>query len=184
MFFDHFKCKKEEGMYKIWDPLKPGSITSMAGNYIFILRQGVELFQPKMDEKPIYKTIVYEGREYNVLYTGVGKNLYERIIKVHYGDNAGRSTLRKSLGSLCGYGFIPRDKNKPMNGKTKFKPEDEQKITSWMMTNLIVLYKENPNYAKDEIKLINKYNPPLNIKENENSVNWNYREKLHLLRKG
>ena len=179
MFSNLFRCRKSSE-FKLWDPQKKESLPSCAGNYIFLLRQGVELLQPKMDEKPVYKTIVHEGVEYNVLYTGIGEDLNGRIIKTHYGDNAGKSTLRKSLGCLRGFDFIPRDKKD--NGKTKFKPEDENKITEWMVENLIVLYKENPNYKMEEGKLIDKYNPPLNIQHNNNVVNMSYRDKLSRLR--
>ena len=179
MFWNLFKCRKGSE-FKLWNPPKKESLPSCAGNYIFLLRKGVELLQPKMDEKPVYRTIVYEGVEYNVLYTGVSKDLNDRIKNNHYGDNAGKSTLRKSLGCLRGFDFISRDKKG--NGKTKFKPEDENKITEWMDENLIVLYKENPNYKKEEGKLIDKYNPPLNIQHNNNVVNMSYRNKLSLLR--
>ncbi len=182
MFWNMFGCGRKSEL-KMWNPQEPTSLPSCAGNYIFLLRQGVDLLQPQIEEKPVYKTIVYEGVEYNVLYTGISKsNLNKRIIEIHFGDNAGKSTLRKSLGSLRGFDFIPRDKKD--NGKTKFKSEDETKITDWMVENLIVLYMENPNYKEEEKELINVYNPPLNIQNNNNVENMNYRNKLCLLRKG
>ena len=56
----------------------------------------------------------------------VKKSLKKRDYKQHFaGNNSGGSTLRKSLGSLMGLKKIPRDKNNPFNGKTKFSETDE-----------------------------------------------------------
>lgn len=119
----------------------------------------------------------------NVIYTGIaGGSLRTRDFRQHFkGDNAGRSTLRKSLGVLFGYKLIPRDKD-PNTGKTKFNIKDEQELSEWMIANLIMFFLPTADFNSVEIKLINQFNPPLNIKDNHNEINADFRRLLSSLR--
>lgn len=154
------------------------SIPKSAGNYIFALSRGCSL--PRIEVAYQTKKISYKQFSFEVVYTGISNDLYDRLIKTHFGGNAGRSTLRKSIGSLLGFKKIPRDKVE--NGKTKFSDSDEMKITEWMSKNLIVFYFVNPECEEDEIRLINEYNPPLNLDKNSNEINKEYRNMLSQLR--
>jgi len=171
--------------YKLFDPANPikGLPLEAPGNYIFLLRPDVMLPTDMIAEQPEFTTLEYENTTYRVLYTGVTKDsLYKRVYKIHLtGNNAGKSTLRKSLGCLWGYTFVKRDK-KPDSTKTKFAETDEASITEWMNKNLLVLFVENLNYEKDEQELIDKFNPPLNLDKNKNKINSNYRQQLSKLR--
>jgi hypothetical protein len=152
-------------------------INNTAGNYIICLRKRCNL--PTLSILP--DMTKFDGL--NVIYTGVAsKSLRLRDYKQHFkGNNAGRSTLRKSLGVLFGYNQIPRDKD-PDTGKTKFNITDEQKLSEWMATNLIVFFLPTSDYHNVESKLINHFNPPLNIKENHNLINKDFRRLLSSLR--
>ena len=172
----------------MFDPMKNAEEEQLKeqGNYIFLLRPGVKLPEDRIQSQPTFTTLTYEGTEYEVLYTGVtSKPLYERVFETHlFGNNAGRSTLRKSLGCLWGYPFIYRDKNpnpakKP---KTKYRDEDENAITRWMKENLLVLVTPNSNFDDDETELIETFNPPLNLDKNHNKINLSYRMQLKQLR--
>lgn len=175
--------------YKMYDPTRSDSELppKQQGNYIFLLRPDVMLPEDIIKSQPTFSTLSYDGTYYRVLYTGVTSNtLYERVFKTHlFGNNAGKSTLRKSLGCLWGYPFIFRDKNpKPdKTPKTKFSEEYEKAITQWMKKNLLVLVAPNSNFYEDEIKLIEDYNPPLNLDKNNNVVNKSYRMQIKKLRK-
>jgi hypothetical protein len=174
--------------YKMFDPMKLGKDLPPAkpGNYIFVLRPGVKLPEDVIHEQPMFTPLEFEGAEYDVLYTGVtSKTLYERVFKTHlFGNNAGKSTLRKSLGCLWGYPFIYRDKNPnpKRTPKTKYCDADEHAITQWMKKNLLVLVAPNANYDDDETEMIEAFNPPLNLKKNHNLVNSSYRQKIEELR--
>ena len=174
--------------YKMFDPLKldKGLPPEKPGNYIFLLRPGVKLPEDVIKEQPMFTTLEFEGIEYEVLYTGVtSRTLYERVFKTHlFGNNAGRSTLRKSMGCLWGYPFIYRDKNPNPNRtpKTKYRDADEQAITHWMKKNLLVLVAPNANYEDDETEMIETFNPPLNLDKNHNMINLSYRMKIKELR--
>ena len=168
--------------FKKFDPSKDDAkdISKNPGNYIVVIRDGVDL--PGIGKSVKYR--LYDGLR--VVYTGISADLRKRI-KLHLGENkkqegnAGKSTLRKSIGSLFEYSQIPRDEEP--NGKTKFKPEDERKLTDWMKSNLIFYYCENKNYKLDETKLIKELNPPINIEGNKNDLeNKDFREKLTELR--
>ena len=171
--------------YKLFDPtnMVKGLPVEAPGNYIFLLRPDVVLSTDMIAEQPAFTTLTYDSTAYRVLYTGVtNDSLYRRVFKIHLtGNNAGRSTLRKSLGCLWGYTFVARDK-KPNSTKTKFADMDETSITVWMRKNLLVLFVPNSNFEADEQELIDTFNPPLNLDKNHNTVNLNYRQQLKVLR--
>lgn len=165
--------------FTLFDPKTSNlsTIPSMSGNYIWVFRIDCKL--PNIGIKYQTKTICFNKQLYEVAYTGVGSDLHNRI-KNHLGNNAGRSTLRKSIGSLLKLPKIDRDKTK--NGKTKFTPDGENTVTQWIKDNMMVLYVPNNDYEEDELKLINQYNPPLNLKDNYNEINREFREELEKLR--
>lgn len=151
-------------------------IPNLAGNYIICLNEGSDVPEIGID----LHFQLYAGLR--VLYVGVSKrSLRNRDFKQHFnGNNAGRSTLRKSLGSLFGYTKIARDK-KP-NGKTKFNATDEEKLSNWMLNNLTLFYESNSEPLVVEDKMIIELNPPLNLSKNRNEVNRGFRKKLKELR--
>lgn len=152
-------------------------ITNSPGNYILCLKKNSNL--PTVSIKPIL--VKFEGLQ--VIYTGIaGGSLRTRDFRQHFkGNNAGRSTLRKSLGVLFGYNQIPRDSN-PSTGKTKFNIEDEIYLSEWMCDNLIMYFLPTSDFNNIEIELINHFNPPLNLKANNNIINIEFRRLLSSLR--
>ena len=165
----------------LFDPLADleSSIADSSGNYILCLRPKSKL--PTVSITPTLTN--FNGLE--VIYTGIASgSLRSRDYRQHFrGNNAGRSTLRKSLGVLFGYKLIPRDKD-PNTGKTKFGIADEIELTSWMCDNLLMFTLPTLNFDSIEIKLINHFNPPLNLKDNHNSINADFRQLLSSLRSG
>lgn len=153
------------------------TIPDKSGNYILCLKPNSNL--PKVSISPTLTS--FDGLK--VIYTGIaGGSLRSRDYRQHFkGNNAGRSTLRKSLGVLFGYKQIPRDSD-PSNGKTKFGQTDEQKLTEWMINNLVMYFLPTTDFDSIEIKLINHFNPPLNLKDNHNSTNADFRKLLSSLR--
>ncbi len=152
-------------------------IVNSSGNYILCLRKNSKL--PTVSIKPIMTD--FEGLQ--VIYTGIASgSLRTRDFNQHFkGNNSGRSTLRKSLGVLFGYKQIPRDSN-PATGKTKFSNSDELKLTEWMCVNLIMFFLPTSDFSSIEIELINHFNPPLNLKDNSNVINYDFRRLLSSLR--
>jgi hypothetical protein len=153
------------------------ALRDKGGVYILCLKENCTL--PECYSIPIYKC--FEGR--NVLYIGIASiSLRTRDYKQHFmGNNAGRSTLRKSLGVMFGFKKIPRDKD-PNSIKTKFNDEDERQLSAWMKANLVMYTLPTPHYEKIEMLLINHFNPPLNLKSNNNSINKDFRKFLSALR--
>lgn len=152
-------------------------IANCSGNYILSLKTNSNL--PKVSIKPVLTT--FDGLQ--VIYTGIASgSLRTRDFRQHFkGNNAGRSTLRKSLGVLFGYNLIPRDSD-PTTGKTKFNIEDEQKLSEWMLNNLMMYFLPTADFVNIEIELINHFNPPLNLKDNSNIINFDFRRLLSSLR--
>lgn len=175
----NYSSLKTHFEFELFDPLMNDSmhIPDNPGNYIVCLRNDSHL--PDIGEACIMKT--YEGL--NVIYTGIAsKSLRKRDYRQHFtGNNAGSSTLRKSIGSMFGYKKIVRDKD-PSNGKTKFKETDEIELSEWMQSNLVLFLKKNLDPEKLENELILELNPPLNLNKNSNPVNQKFREKLSKLR--
>lgn len=152
------------------------------GVYMICLNQSKSL--PKIDINPTYNQ--FYGLD--IVYIGIStKSLKTRDCKTHFeGNNAGRSTLRKSIGSMFGYKKIPRDINNPTNGKTKFNDNDEQQLSKWMSDSLVLYFndKVSTNILSDlEYDLIANYKPILNISKNYDVVNVNFRKLLKKLRK-
>ena len=178
---DPFDIEKTLDLFKsnYFDPKLniENDISDSYGNYIICLRKGSRL--PPVSITPVLTK--YEGLE--VVYTGISSaSLKTRDYSQHFkGNNSGRSTLRKSLGVLFGYKLIPRDPD-PNNGKTKFKLDDELELSKWMLSNLIMFFLPHDDFNRLEVELINKFNPPLNIKHNHNSVNAQFRRLLSKLR--
>ena len=168
--------------FKLLDPMTMDSNTlpNVAGNYVFLLRKGSQL--PQVDIKPIISEMDIDGNTYQIIYTGIAsKNLRQRDYRTHFvGNDASRSTLRKSIGSLFGYDFIPR--NEGDSEHKKFKPADEEKLTEWMISNLLLDFVENDNPKPLEDELIRKLNPPLNLNKNPNKGNTEFRALLSNLR--
>ena len=152
-------------------------IPDKSGNYILCLKPNSNL--PTVSIIPNLTS--FDGLK--VIYTGItSKSLRNRDFRQHFtGNNAGRSTLRKSLGVLFGYKQIPRDKD-PSNGKTKFCQTDEEKLTKWMINNLVIYFLPTTDFDCLEIELINHFNPILNIKDNHNTINADFRKMLTTLR--
>lgn len=170
-----------------FDPMKDccSTLPNIPGNYLIVLRPSSQL--PQSGITPELRTVEYENIKYEVIYTGISNaGIRDRDYKQHFaGNNAGKSTLRKSLGCLMGFTKISRDKNKSRNKKTKFNKEDEEALSVWMKENLLLLYctgNSTEEIDKWEQELINLYNPPLNLLHNKNIVNKEYRANLKKLR--
>ena len=168
--------------FKIFDPMTMDSnmLPNVAGNYVFLLRKGSQL--PQVDINPQIPELTLDGNTYQAIYTGIAsKSLRGRDYRAHFiGNDASRSTLRKSIGSLFGYDLIPR-KEGDLKHK-KFKPADEEKLTEWMMSNLLLAFVENADPESMEDKLIAELNPPLNLEKNTNMMNKEFRALLSKLR--
>ena len=148
-------------------------IPEAPGNYLIVLKPCCKL--PKCPVS--YQMKKYDGLD--VIYTGIAKlNLRKRDYRAHFTGTAGRSTLRKSLGCFWDYPFIPRDKNHQDNGKVMYNPKDEAKLSQWMKDNLILCFYPNSGCASLEGPLINEFNPPLNLMENHNPINAEFRNWL------
>lgn len=181
------RLRERLSLFKLYDPLKNdySDIPDLPGNYIFLLRNDSTF--PPTQEIPVFSHINVNEESLRVLYTGISTKarLRKRIYTRHLGNNSGKSTLRKSLGRLFGFRLVPRDKNKPNDGYKKFCKEDEEKLTDWMKRNLVVLYDDRAdNYEMLQNQLITYLNPPLNIKDNHNPINLEFRKKLKRLRTG
>ena len=154
------------------------------GNYVVLLKKETPFPTAKVNNVPVIREIKYNGKEYQLIYTGIIKptskkrNLRKRISN-HIGDNAGHSTLKLSLGCLMGFTKIYRDKS--LKNK-KFRKLDEHELSNWIQNNLLFLYYENPNCDNDEGNMITALNPPLNIDLNYCKENAEFRSELRYLR--
>ena len=169
--------------FKIFDTMTMDSnmLPNVAGNYVFLLRKGSQL--PQVDINPQIPEVTLDGNTYQAIYTGIAsESLRQRVYRIHFiGNDASRSTLRKSIGSLFGYDLIPRKEGDSKH--EKFKPADEEKLTKWMKNNLLLAIVENADPESMEDKLIAELNPPLNLDKNDNTVNAEFRALLSKLRR-
>ena len=178
--------KEELESYTPFDPKTDDQslIADCPGLYAILLRLGSKLPECGVTYTPCMVT--YMGQEYELVYVGIStKSLRGRDYGDHFvKNNAGRSTLRKSIGSLMGLKKTYRsedEKNKD-RPKIKFVKEDEEKLTEWMTDNLLLLFKADLTPGKKEKEMIAILNPPLNLKDNPNIINKPYRDNLTKLR--
>ena len=131
-----------ETTFKLFNPqtMKASDLPDCPGNYLVVLANESSRL-PDVGIEPVYTKTEHNGMYYDVIYTGISTDsLRKRDYKQHFtGNNAGVSTLRKSLGSLMGMKKIPRDAGKPENGKTKFSENDEICLSNWMVLFLNII---------------------------------------------
>lgn len=124
----------------------------------------------------------FQGRE--VLYVGISGNrgLRKRDYQNHFVGSARTSTLRKSLGVLFNFPKV-HTANERGTIKYKFDKESELRLNQWMRDNLMMHFCITDDKVEDiESKLIELFNPPLNISKNKNKVNKEFRLYLSQLR--
>ena len=153
--------------FPLFDPAKGqrAELPAVEGNYLVVLKAGCNI--PDVLGNFKYTEVSLCGEDYRVLYTGIASDLKRRIWTNHLHGNGGNSTLRKTLGSLFGYQKIARDKNYPINKKTKFGAEDENSLTAWMERHLLFAYLANDKSKELEFFLIDSLLPPLNVESSK-----------------
>jgi len=163
----------------LFDPLNDevSQLPSAKGIYMIIARNADCI-------KPLFinaEVLMFNG--YHALYIGISESqgLRDRDYKNHFKGTARQSTLRKSLGALHEW----RDMRVYFrDGKYKFNDTCEEKLSSWMRRNLMILYwLVDENIGEIENVLINEMSPPLNLAKNKSPINRDFREKLKSLRK-
>ena len=164
----------------LFDPLTDRStdLPKDNGDYIVTIRD--------IKNRPTcgYDIVTPLFRGHRIIYTGItSSGLRNRIGNQHLGTNAGRSTLRQSLGCLIGFPQIPRDPRKLENRMARFNERDEAALLDWIKENLLFYYLPNPKPETLEEELIEAFNPPLNLQKNHNPVNAEFRETLSALRR-
>ena len=153
------------------DKFRPYFHSSKPGLYaLFVKDVGClsKIFTPEF-----YGKIINHMKKYNCencLYIGkeTGK-LYTRVEGKHTYGCIRNSTLRYTISYCAGlqrYGVI----GIPISKKRKLRKTDEEKITKWIKENFEFRIIETDDYNSLETEFINKYCPPLNIKDNPNSM--------------
>lgn len=150
-------------------------IPDSQGIFLFVLRKGCNL--PDIGISPVCHK--YKGLD--VLYAGISEDLNNRVLHEHFGKDASISTLRKSLGSIRG--LTKMRKGKSGKSKTKFTPEDEATLSEWMKEDFELYYcSDEGDINAMKRALIEYFNPPLNLQENRNVENQEFRAKVSSLR--
>lgn len=105
-----------------------------------------------------------------ILYVGTSENLSERHASAHFNSkNTGFSTLRRTLGALLRTELnltpAPRGKKPTKSNKAsyRFTPEGEERLTDWMVANLVASHVCVDEPGKIEKDLIRLLEPPLNL---------------------
>lgn len=164
--------------FKIFDPSKNTlrEIPESNGVFLVLLKYSGQLFYFYSTEHvPDFSNFTIGKCVMPVVYIGSTNNLRKRIWTQTLNGTADKMTMRKSIGVLMGLNFDPPSDRK------RFCISDEKSLSDWMFENLIFLYCETED-PMAETKLITQYNPPLNIKNNTNPVNAEFRKELSSLR--
>jgi hypothetical protein len=120
---------------------------------------------------------------YPVVYVGIsGKQGLRKRNNNHFRGTARNSTIRRSIGSLLG---CSREYYK--DGKYKFVKADEEKISYLMNNNLVFFHWRLKSFSEKgidemETRMIEYFNPPLNLFKNNSPINRDFRNELRILR--
>ncbi len=161
-----------------YDPLIEDSenLPCDKGLYIISVRDKYAL--PEEMHNLVYSFV----NERPIIYVGISSiSLRERDYNNHFNGNARKSTLRKSIGSLRRYDRVwyPGEIN---TCRYRFTDPCEKELTMFMKANLLLNYYITDEYETIEKILIDYLNPPLNLQNNHNLVNKEFRELLSILR--
>ncbi len=179
-------CKEELEKFTPFDPKEDdkSKIADCPGMYALLLRHGSSLPDCGVSYTPCM--VSYMGEVYELIYVGISKSsLRKRDYRQHFmSKNAGGSTLRKSLGSLMRLKKTYRNESErgKSSPKIKFIDDDEERLSKWMSENLLLLFKPVLNPEMMEKYMIAELNPPLNIQDNTNIINRDFRSHLSKLR--
>lgn len=102
-----------------------------------------------------------------VIYIGISSRLKKRYKDHFKSNNLNKSTLRKSLMAI-----LPNEKIK-----------DEIALSQWMKDNLLFFYNLKEDPEEDKRDLIKNYNPPLNLDDNDNPCDKDFRKEVSRRRK-
>ncbi|MEG0662582.1 MAG: hypothetical protein RR472_04825, partial [Anaerovoracaceae bacterium] len=168
-----------------FDPMKdsPESIPDEEGLYFMVLREEDALATWIRQAVPGYTMELFNGKP--LLYLGIsGRGLRKRDYKNHFTGNVRNSTLRKSIGALR---FNLEDRAYRDEKKGKFKGEKEAEISRFMKENLVMYYVTKRQLNDGALRKIEKLfiefcQPLLNLKENYNQRNKEFRKELNALR--
>lgn len=117
-----------------------------------------------------------------VIFVGISNHSIRiRCCNNHFGGTARKSTLRKSLGVLYGLRkeWFPHEIN---TCRYRFIDKDEECLSKCMKTHLIINYYVFENLGDIEREFIEYFNPPLNLMQNNNNINGDFRTMLLELR--
>lgn len=170
------KSSSEKPAYIMFDPMKDNiediKCITDSGIYLICFRDLLKL--PVKLQKLEYSSF----ENYNVLYIGKSsRGFYKRDYKNHYCGLARNSKVRKSLGTLKGL-----NRKYYSDLKYRFIQLDEERLSLWMKENLIIFYLITNDFDSEEIEYINRYYPPLNIKDNRSVINAEFRKELKMMR--
>ena len=113
-----------------------------------------------------------KDRKHNIVYIGIAsKSLRTRFLNQELRAN-GHGTFFRSIGAILGFrpekGSLLTKSNKK---NYKFKSIDEQKIISWINSNLLVNWITlNENFEEIETIIIRRHLPLINIAKNPQAL--------------
>lgn len=140
---------------------KANNIPDQSGICLICLREQAQLPDIGKEVK------MEESDGLRVIYIGISSRLKKRYKDHFKSNNLNKSTLRKSLMAI-----LPNEKIK-----------DEIALSQWMKDNLLFFYNLKEDPEEDKRDLIKNYNPPLNLDDNDNPCNKDFRKEVSRRRK-
>lgn len=172
--------------FVLYDPMEANgtsSIPDRKGCYLIVLRANAAFVEcKKIAIAPKLTSIDVSGTSFSVVYVGETKSLRDEYENNFLGKVGNNSSFWKSIGCLMGYTLYQGDTSSAIGAFSKFSVSAEKGIKKWITGNLLFLYCADEENLCTEQEMINAYNPPLNLLNNSNKVNSQYRKKLSELR--
>lgn len=168
--------------YILYDPLKSNKLSSLPdkeGCYLILLRPNHTFIEnEKIPIVPIFTSIDYSNEILNVVFIGIAQNMREELTNHLFGKTGSYSLFGKLIGCLMGYTLRIDETSSATEGSGGFSIRAEKSIKKWIKENLLFLYNVDKEQQYTEQDMIEAYNPPLNVINNHNKINSQYRNKL------
>ena len=171
--------------YILYDPLKSNRLSNLPdkeGCYLILLRPNHTFIEnEKIPIVPIFTSIDYSNEILNVVFIGITQNIREEFTNHLLGKTGSYSLFGKLIGCLLGYTLRLDKTSSTMEENARFSIRAERSIKKWIKENLLFLYNVDKEQQYTEQDMIQAYNPPLNVLNNPNKINSQYRKKLLML---
>lgn len=132
------------------------------------------------DSVPLEGVKAIDGKM--LLYVGKAGTSLRIRLNQHFGNRAGSSTVRRTLGAFLFEELILSNENAGTKSKVSFRIEGEKRLTEWIIQHAVVSWIVCNNPKQIESLIVKQCILPLNIQESKSQGALITKEKRKILK--